>query len=349
MKKGKTLTELARELDRQLESREDYVADTRNLTLKANGSTRLEIAGVGEYGVTPHTHGQIADRLKIPKRFYDRMLQDHPDILESTVNPLFQREHENRMIRTLDGNARAFLSNRYRRLDNYEVMATALPVLQEDPSLRIMSADVTDTKLYLKVVSPKVEGEVKVGEPVQGGLIISNSEIGKGALSVHPLIYTLSCSNGLIVPLSGMRKYHIGRATAEEEMIAELLSDEATKADDEAFMLKVRDIIRAAMSQASFAKILENLQQSTKDRVDDPILTVEKLGKKYGMTEAERTGVLNTFYEDSPTKGLTRYGLLSAVTRYSQEIESYDRATDFETLGGQILDLPKSEWKTIAA
>ena len=44
------------------------------------------------YGITPVAHGQIAQRLEIPKRFYDRMLESHPDVLSDTVNALFQRE-----------------------------------------------------------------------------------------------------------------------------------------------------------------------------------------------------------------------------------------------------------------
>jgi hypothetical protein len=45
---------------------------------------------------------------------------------------------------------------------------------------------------------------------------------------------------------------------------------------------------------------------------------------------------------------LTRYGLIQAVTRASQEVEDYDRATELEQLGGQILELAPGQWRTIA-
>lgn len=35
------------------------------------------------------------------------------------------------MLRTLDGNLRAFLSNRYRRLDNLELVDHILPVIAQ--------------------------------------------------------------------------------------------------------------------------------------------------------------------------------------------------------------------------
>jgi hypothetical protein len=46
---------------------------------------------------------------------------------------------------------------------------------------------------------------------VQAGVVISNSEVGQGTLSVQPLIYRLICRNGLIAADRAMRKTHVGR------------------------------------------------------------------------------------------------------------------------------------------
>ena len=40
--------------------------------------------------------------------------------------------------------------------------------------------------------------------------------------------------------------------------------------------------------------------------------------------------------------------LMQAVTRASQDVEDYDRASELEQLGGQIIELAPSQWKTIA-
>ena len=37
------------------------------------------------------------------------------------------------MVRTLDGQVRAVLSDRYRRLDNYDLAENVLPILQQLP------------------------------------------------------------------------------------------------------------------------------------------------------------------------------------------------------------------------
>ena len=45
-------------------------------------------------------------------------------------------------------------------------------------------------------------------------------------------------------------------------------------------------------------------------------------------------------YTYTPTTGNsgTQYGLVNAVTRTSQDIDDYNRATEFEKFGGQLLD-----------
>ena len=43
-------------------------------------------------------------------------------------------------------------------------------------------------------------------------------------------------------------------------------------------------------------------------------------------------------------RDLTLYGLANAVTRYSQDVESYDRATDLESIGYNILSMPAKRW-----
>ena len=44
---------------------------------------------------------------------------------------------------------------------------------------------------------------------------------------------------------------------------------------------------------------------------------------------------------------LSIWGLQAAVTRYSQDVDRYDRATELETAGGSIIDLGPGEWKVL--
>ena len=134
MKQGKTLQELGRELQRQRNNRQDFLADTRSLEMESNsyGSTvHLSLDGkTYGFGVNEVAHQQVASRLNIPYRYYLKMQAENPELLDRNVNTWLNQNPERRMIRVLDRNVRAFLSDRYRRLDNLELCAAVLPVIQ---------------------------------------------------------------------------------------------------------------------------------------------------------------------------------------------------------------------------
>ncbi len=353
MKQGRTLVELAAELTRQQGAKKDYIADTRELSVLINpavvpipGQYALQVNGHGAYDITNHTHTQIAQRLGIPQKYYDRMATEAPILFKSNLEHWFQANPERRMIRTMDSDARAFLSERYRPLDNFDLAEAVLPVLQEADGIQIVSTEVTERRLYLKAIFPKIEAEVKKGDVVQSGIVITNSEIGLSALKVEPLVFRLVCLNGLIVPDYGTKKYHVGRAADGGELAYELYRDETLKADDKAFWLKVQDTVRASLKQVHFERIVERMREAADDAVMvDPVKAVEVFSNQYTLTREENNSVLKHLLSGGD---LSRWGMVNAITAASQDLPDYDRATDFERLGGSVLVLPRSDWQMFA-
>ncbi len=132
MKTGKTLVELATELERQSDTKKDFVASTSVLEMTPEGELTLETEmSSNGFPLTDNCHAQIATKLDIPAKYYNRMRKEAPKLLATNVNEWFHNKPERRMIRTLDGQARAFLSDRYRRLDNYDLASDVLPILIE--------------------------------------------------------------------------------------------------------------------------------------------------------------------------------------------------------------------------
>ncbi len=342
MKQGKTLAELGRELQRQRQNRQDFLADTRSLELQSDscGSTLHLSFDRHNYSFTvdDNAHQQIASRLNIPYRYYQKMQMTAPDLLDQNVNRWFNQNPERRMIRVLDGNVRAFLSDRYRRLDNLELCAAVLPVINEMKGSSIESCEVTSTHLYLKIVNKKLKAEVKVGDVVQAGFVVSNSEVGLGSLRVEPLIFRLVCKNGLICKDLAQRKYHVGRqVNACDDSAYELYSDETLAQDDKAFFMKVQDVVRAAVDEAKFMLTVDKLRDATQIPLKhDPVKAVELLADKFQLTENERGDILRQLFMGADN---SRYGLINAVTAASKIAKSYERATDLERIGGEILAL----------
>ena len=351
MKSGRNLVNLAQELERQLLSKRDLVLPSSLLECHTDECGDLKLIvnsrqGDGVYGVTDLARRQLAEKLKIPFTYFERMRTEQPGLLDRNVNTWLENSNEPRMIRTLDGQVRAVLSDRYRRLDNYELAENVLPILQRLEGARFESVELTETKMYLKVVTPRIEYEIAPGDVVQAGIVITNSEVGHGTLSVQPLIYRLVCRNGLIASDHSLRKTHVGRILQSEGEAITFFKDDTLDADDKAFFLKVRDVVEAAVSEATFREVAQKMQKTLDIKLTgDPVKTVEVLANRYTFNEFERAGVLRHLIIEGD---LSAYGLVNAVTHFSHDVEDYDRATEFEALGGKLIELPSSDWKELA-
>ena len=353
MKAGMTLVDMAQELQRQADSKRDFIAPEQALTMDVvqtealSPEVSLTLGEVGSFGLRPHAHGQIAQHLKIPKVYYDRMRADSPALLAQNVNHWLHQSDTQRMVRTLDGQARAYLSGKFRPLDHYDLADAVLPVLMDDGQVEIVSCAVTETKLYLKAVTERCQAEVQPGDVVQAGVVISNSEVGSGSLTVQPLLYRLICRNGAILNDMAMRKTHVGpQLAAFEERVEELLADETKALRDQALWHMVRDVVKGALDEAVFLRNVQQWHEATQQPITgDPAKVVEVTAQRLGCSQEERGGILRHLIEGAD---LSRYGLANAVTRMSQDVESYDRATDLERAGAQIIELPSHEWESLA-
>ena len=345
MKTGRSLEELAAEIERRRDAKHDYLVDTAHLKMQESEGGPMLVYGDDTFGINRLAHRQIGDRIGVPAKYYDRMLDSAPHLLRENVNHWLAASAEERLIRTLDGNVRAFLSNRYQRIDNEEVAEFILPALAEVPDIQFVSTEITASRMYIKAVTPRVTGEVTVGDEVQAGVIISNSEVGMGAITVSPLVLRLVCTNGMALPDSTYRKNHVGARITKDENIAGLLSDEAKRADDRAILLKMRDVVHAALDATVFKRTVDRLRDAKSMKLEgDPVVAVRELAAKSGLDKKEETGVLRYLIEGGD---LSRYGMIQAVTRYAQDPSDYDRASELEYLGGKILDLPKKDWEVL--
>tara|TARA_R110000868_G_scaffold187780_4_gene430354 strand:+ start:3371 stop:4432 length:1062 start_codon:yes stop_codon:yes gene_type:complete len=350
MKTGKSLSALAAEIDRQSSAKRDFVAATRSLEMIVNdeGAPALAVPGVGAFGLNGHAGGQLANHLDIPKRYFDKMSATAPALLADNINVWLKREDakSRRMIRTLDGGARAFLSDRYQPFDNDLVAGAALETLQEAaPDMVIQSADLTPTKLYIKASFPSIQREVKKGDVVESGVVISTSEVGAGAVDVAPFSTRLVCLNGMKHTAFGARRNHVGRVVGGQDG-AEIFATDTLRADVKAFLLRLRDVIRSTVDPVQFAAIVSQMADAAAQPiVGDVVQVVEVTAKRLALSEGEKSGVLRHLIQGGD---LSRWGLANAVTRAAEDCTDYDRASDLEALGGRIVEMPQASWREIS-
>jgi hypothetical protein len=359
MKTGKTLVELATEIERQRESRVDYIAPTERLAFEVGETgSDVEMLGLKDDPIELNdlAHGQVASHTEIPKVYYDRMRREAPGLLADNVNHWFNGKPAKRMVRTLDGRARAFLSDAYRPLENADLAEAVLPILM-DLDLELVSSEITERRLYLKAVDKRINRDIPSGRKMGDGshhffdtvspaLVISNSEVGCGALSVESAVWTKACTNLAIFSQHSMRKYHVGGRHQVTDDLVHLLSDETKRATDKAVWMQVRDVVRGAFDEAAFDARLDEVRGMAEQPIQgDPVKVIDLAAKTLDIRELEKPSILRHLIEGGD---LSRYGLFNAVTRTAEDAACYDRATDLERLGGKLIDLSANDWRKIA-
>lgn len=362
MKSGKSLQDLAAELQRQADSRKDYIASQGAIEAVLVNDTEVAIAGE-KFGtplsITPYAHGQLADHLEIPKRYYDRMAVENPKLLTDNINAWFQKDAANkRMLRTLDGRVRAVLSPKFRALDNFDLAQAVLPTLIEK-KIQIVSSELTETRMYIKGILPELSDNLPDGLAYGGhnrigtdrghlvaAIVISNSDIGAGTLRVEPSVFTTWCTNLAILMAAAMKKYHAGRRNDADGDSWEVFADETRRADDAAFWLKVRDITMAAFNEKNFRDAVAQIRRTAENPIqnDDLPKVVELAIEQLALPPATNTGILKALAAGGD---LTQWGLSSAITRVAGDQDDYEMATLLERAGGQVVAMDAPAWAAI--
>lgn len=367
MKAGRSLTDLAAEIARQHAAKHDYIADTRKITIDDSGVMNMDVEIDNkpvhlELPITDIAHGQISEHTKIPKPYYDRMVKEEPALLATNINTWFHKYPAVRLVRTLDDKNRAFLSDAYRPLDNFDFANVILDVVAKR-KMDVVSCEVTDKRLYIKAVDEQLKRDVPVGYKMGDGshrifdtcapvFIASNSEVGYGRLVLDTGVYTRACTNLALWSDGGMKRTHLGSRHKVNELtgvdnIDHLLSHKTRQVSDEALWRQLRDVLAAGFEPERITKRLTQLAEAVENTITskNPVKVIERVTEKFGLTEDEGGSILAHLIRGG---ALNQYALHAAVTRSAQDVESYDRATELEYLGGKIIELPQAEWRQLA-
>lgn len=358
MKTGKTLTQLAQTLEDIRQNSKDFLVPAAKLTMTDDSKIRFVNGQDHTFSPSPHAHGQIAGYAGVPKSYYDRLKDENPALLAQNVNHGFHKssldtrrdgKQETRMIRTHRDNVRAVLSSSYRRLDSFDMCSEILPVLA-DNQMEVVSSELTDTRLYLKALTPKITAEIKKGDMVQYGLVISNSDVGCGSVKVEPLIFRLVCANGLIAN-TAIKKFHVGKNMAGDD-ITELLTEETLNLTDQAFWRQVRDIVMASMKPENFEREVNRLREAAQQPIRNfDIPEVVELAMKAVNVNGEsvKNNIIAYLANGADGAGMNKWGLANGFTFAAQDNGvSYDQSIELERAGSKIIELGVNQWRRIA-
>lgn len=340
------LQSLVETLELQHSQKRDYVIAANTMSMQ-NG--QLIVSGLGPvYDPNSVMHSHLSEKLQIPLQYYKRMQADRPELLDLSVNHWLQHQAgKNCLLRTFEtpaGNiARAFLSDRYQALDNYDVLFAVLDAIKASGiKVDITHADVTEKRLYLNVVAPDVQIEAEAllknyrghhigaGNGMIAGFGLSNSEVGFGQYSIAPRGLILKCTNGLYNMDDAFTRTHLG---GKLEQGAVNWSQDTRNKNLELVMAQTRDAIKTFLSTDYLGKMVKALEAAAAQRLEDPAGTVQNVSKELGYNEAQRASILSHFISGAEVNAI---GVLHAITRQAQD-EEPDTRSEMEQQAFAIL------------
>jgi hypothetical protein len=334
------LLEVAQEVKRHAEVKRDFMVHNASIEVYPNLS--LELGESVSFLTNDTFRQQLAAHFNIPQAYAERMIRDNPALYAENINSWLELNRaERRLVRTLDGTARCFASDKYRPIDNYEVVDNAMDeILNHHANLKFADCDVTPDRLYLKVMNPSIRAEIQTGDVVESGMIIRNSEVSRGSLSVVPYVNRLVCTNGMVINEMGKRQRHIGTRFEED---FSTYTERTVQLDNATIMSKLRDIIRLLISDAAFTRVVETIRESAGLTLpqDAPLVRFTELANQaFGIRADESESVLERFLSTANTsRSIWDYG--NAVTAEAHRAQDYDRAISLQTIGWEIVSDPK--------
>jgi len=378
------LAHLVAELGRQRTHRIDACIDTQQLMVDdAAGGEYLQLAGVegtqatefvssGRWQGVPMNKRaltQLGQKVSphVPGKFLCNLATGESDLACDLLTGLMNRAEKRLLIRQLDGEVRAVLSDKYRFIDNYDLVGQALETAAA-VNARVVSCSLSDDHMRIKLIAPDLWSAFDTGKPghqffspgqlgnaewqesngiagevaesqgfSHGGNIvwpvctISNSETGAGGASVTFGVCDSACFNMMIIEKM-QRCVHLG-----SKLETGYYSDETISVDSQAIMLKMRDSIKACFTPETLAKVIDDRTKAAAYHVAAPSTAVDNVVKAFDLPDGKRDALFSHFIKDySPTLD----GLSQAVARLAQDEPDADSQHGLEVVAGQIISQP---------
>lgn len=300
----------------------------------------------------------MADKLGIPVGYLRRLREEHLPLYDANVNGwLGQQPDRQFLVRTLrtqdaacDGIARAVLSQRYRLVDNLDVLLAVLDGIRAaGADVRVERCDLTERRMYVQIasnsiavradtllrdyVSPFTGARGAENPLVFAGFVLTNSETGHGSFAITPRLVAQVCGNGYTITRDAMREVHLG-GRLDAGVVA--WSERTQRAAIELVPRQATDATTSFLTGDYLGGSLSAIQERAGVRVPDAAATVKYVSGQLRFSDEQQAVLLEHFIGGGDR---TAGGILQAVTSAAQVQPDADVAYEMERVGLRALDL----------
>jgi len=346
-------------------------------TKDQKGNLFLRIDGRA-YGVQDQVHSQFASKFGISGHYYSHMRERGAhDLLATNLNYWRgQANGDKRLVRFIDDQVRAFVSDRYRPVDDLDLLTTAIQVVlgkdgpngEEKPWARGAKAfdwGLSPTRMDVCLLNPGIQidlndlkagvqsnqtGDYRPDAPNHGWIKNDKGRDG-GSHFVFPAARITNSETGHggyniqagIFEAICDNTAWIGFELAQRHLGRVLeeddfLSPETLKKENEVIFSKVADIVRSVFSPENFLENAKKMKGLQKVEIEVKV-AVNQIATLPGMTEEIRDDILSA-YEPLNQQKDTLLDLQRAVTAAAHARRETDKESAYvlEELGGQIIE-----------
>lgn len=290
-----------------------------------------------------HQHGldQLAGRIGFNTRFLhdlqEKGEQWSQELGAQIFNELLQHRpaKEKYLVRTVNGQGRAFLSDAYKCIDSRPMVDEMIGMARKEGAL-IVDGIYSETRVQLKVIIDELV-EIFPGEWAVLGFGYSNSDFGDGAVQFEGFIERLLCLNGAMVSTK-FRQIHLGKRAGNDALLSERTLKLMSAGDKSA----ARDTVRGLLSKESRDKLVDQVRAAYARELNPA--QMEAFLKKQ-VTQADAKAIVEKFTSADVVEvpaGQNAWRFSNAISWLARETEDGRKKMDLERLAGEAMDLGKA-------
>jgi hypothetical protein len=303
-----------------------------------NEMGRLVLVGDGNSKRPLHEHalGQVAERASVPMPFVHNLMSKGDwglQLLAHNFQTLYANgEKKKYLVRSINGQARGFLSDHYRRIDCRPIVESFAKGCEKIGAVPVEGLG-GDTRIAIKALLPMVFEPFK-DEIIAIGVVLSNSDFGNGALSIRAFILRLACINGVIRE-EVLRQVHLG-GRLDENMI---FSKKTYELDTKTMCSAVSDIMTGALGPEKVNASIEAVKKASEQKISD-VGTLMKQLQKSLLLKSEADEVKKVFNDGGIEQlplGQSMYRMSHAISWVAKTAKTPERRLELEQAAGEVM------------
>lgn len=331
------------ELTKNIEDNIIVLNGDRPIVVPTIDRTKLNFVFKDEYRreIHPNALNQMSAKFDIPSKYINDLATGDlwkNNLAAHTLTKYFANtDRQKVLLRSINGELRGFLSDRYKRLNSYEIMSNFLSGVRNN-GLNVFDMHVSDTRNWIEVLDKNI---INIDTPNNGivsavfGMRMSNSDFGDGAFELNSYFLQVICMNGM-TRKNAIRQVHLGRKLDENIEY----SQKTYELDTAATVSAMNDTVKYLVSPEYRMKQIATIQKASEKiiEVDSYIKKLTPMGMLKNEVESVKSLLMANRIEDGLQGEASLWKFcqsIGAVGRDKDEI----RHRELDQISGKLLEL----------